>query len=99
MRTLLVAPLLLSGCLSLPADPTQMSAEQLREWVKDRSTGIQCVIANTPWGRGIAVSVNVDQSKALESGSLSVDDACKIVLNKDSRPVQPVAPVAPVPPK
>ncbi len=81
-RLLLIA--LLPGCMSLPADPTKMSAEQLREWAKDKSAGVQCVIANTPWGRGIAASVNVD-ARVLGKGSVTVDSECKISLTNEPK--------------
>lgn len=78
LLTLLALPLL-GGCMSLPADPSKMSAEQLKEWVKDKNATVGCVIANTPYGRGVGVFVNMDKG-IVPNGALSVDSECKISI-------------------
>ena len=81
MRLLIVllTSSILSGCVSLPIDPSKMSAEQIKEWVKDKSIAATCATMNTPYGRGIVVHVGVDKSVMI-AGAVTVDDQCKIVI-------------------
>lgn len=75
----LIAAILTSGCgLSLPANPTKMTAEQLREWVKDKSGAIQCATVATPY-KGTAVSVNLDKGVIL-NGTLTLKDGCEVTI-------------------
>jgi len=73
----------LSGCVSLPVDPTKMSAEQLKEWAKDKNANIVCGIVNSPYGRGIATYVVLDKT-VIFNGTVTVDGECKVSITNDS---------------
>ncbi len=86
MRYLLL--LALTGCAQLPGDPTHMSPEQLREYAKDKNASVQCVIVNSPWGRGVITSVNLDKTVLFE-GAVTVTNECVVSITNDSRKVKP----------
>lgn len=90
MRLLAVLFVLaLMGCgTNLPADPTHMSPEQLREWVKDKNVSVSCGTVNSPWGRGIAVNIGVDKGTVF-NGTVASDDQCKVTITNDSRNPKP----------
>ncbi len=67
------------GCASLPANPTKMSPQQLKEFVKDKSDYISCGTASTPWGKGIGVYVAIDKGVA-PSTVVTVDGDCKTTI-------------------
>ena len=69
------------GCagLTLPADPTRMSADQLAAWAKDRNANVSCIKVGTPYGQGNAVAVVLDRDVVVD-GSLTVDDQCKVTI-------------------
>lgn len=71
--------LLLAGCGAIPANPSSMSPEQLREWVKDKNANVACGVANTPYGRGVAVYVVLDKGIVID-GSVTVDSECKVTI-------------------
>ena len=52
--TLCTIALLMGGCLSMPANPENMTPEQIKEWTKDRSIAATCTTINSPYGRGRA---------------------------------------------
>lgn len=83
---LLAAALTLEGCggLSLPANPTKMTADQLREWVKDKSAAVQCATVSTPY-KGTAVSVNLDR-QIIINGTLTLKDGCEIIITNTTTP-------------
>lgn len=86
MRALaLLGAVLLGGCMTIPANPADMSAEQLREWIKDKNANVTCVIANTPYGKGSVVMMTVDRS-LIVNGSMTIDDACKITMTNQAKP-------------
>jgi len=79
MKTLLVLAALLPGCVNLPADPTSMSAEQLKEWAKDKNANISCASKEMLVGHFSVVTVTLDKG-LLKDGSLAVDADCKIII-------------------
>ncbi len=81
LTSVLLVALLSAGCLALPANPEKMTPEQIKEWTKDKSIAATCTTINSPYGRGIVVHVGMDKG-VVQSGSLTVDDQCKIqILN------------------
>ena len=75
-----------AGCAaSLPADPTRMSAEQLREWVKDKNANVSCGVINSPYGRGVMTSVVLDKAVVV-NGTITVDAECKVTIQNEARP-------------
>ena len=77
MRVALLA-LLLTGCATLPGDPAKMTAEQLRETVKDKSANVSCATVQTPY-KGNAVFLNLDKG-VLAVGEISIDAECKVTI-------------------
>lgn len=57
----LAGAFLLAGCMSMPADPSRMTPEQLRESAKDRGASVSCYsVGNAIW-RVLAVLVQADR--------------------------------------
>ncbi len=80
--------LLCVGCsVTLPADPTRMTPEQLKAWAADKNANIQCVVANSPYGKGNAVALVLDKGIVV-NGTVTVDDACKVTITNGS-PARP----------
>jgi len=57
----LLCVLTLYGCTTLPIDYAKLSADQIKEIVKDKGIMAQCSTVNSPYGRGIVVVVGIDQ--------------------------------------
>ena len=74
-----------AGCASIPANPTEMTPDQLKEWVKDKNANIACGVINSPYGRGIAVYVVLDKAVVV-NGMVTVDDACKVTITNAPAP-------------
>jgi starvation-inducible outer membrane lipoprotein len=80
MKSLIaLAALSLTACVSLPADPTKMTPEQLREFAKDKNANVTCGVANSPYGRGVMVSVTLDKAVVID-GTVQVDNECKVTI-------------------
>jgi hypothetical protein len=78
--------LMLTGCMAtLPGNPEHMTAEQIREAVKDKSAHIGCGVVNSPYGRGVAVFVTLDKA-VLINGTVVVDDQCKVTITNTPKP-------------
>lgn len=75
----LIGLLSLTGCASFPASPSTMTPEQLREWAKDKNANVVCIVANTPYGKGSALYLNLDKGVVV-NGTMTVDDACKTTI-------------------
>lgn len=76
---------IVSGCAAtLPANPEKMTADQLREWVKDKNANVSCGVINSPYGRGVMTSVVLDKAVVI-NGTVSVDSECKVTIQNDSR--------------
>jgi len=66
-----------AGCATtLPMNPTDMSPEQIKEAVKDKSMGIGCVTILTPY-RGNSVFMNLDKGVLLV-GKFTIAPDCTI---------------------
>ena len=69
----------LAGCATtLPMDPRQMTPEQIKEAVKDKSASIGCVTIQTPY-KGNSVLLNLDKG-VLAVGKVSIDAECKVTI-------------------
>lgn len=75
--TLIAAALILAGC----AGPFGMagSPEQIHELAKVKDANVTCIIANTPYGKGSALFLNLDKG-VIASGQVTIDDACKTTI-------------------
>jgi hypothetical protein len=79
---ILVSTVLMGGCVTggtLPANPSKMSAEQLKEWVKDKNANAGCLVANTPYGKGNSVFLALDKGIVV-NGTITIKDNCEIVI-------------------
>lgn len=84
MKAALLLAFALSGCANtIPADPTHMSPEQLRELAKDRSAMAACTVVNSPWGVGRTIFVQLDQ-KTIPAGSVTVGTDCSITVQSEA---------------
>ena len=78
----IMTALLLAGCAAtLPADPSKMTAEQLKETIKDKSATIACATVQTPY-KGNTALVNLDKG-VLAVGEVTIDSDCKITIKND----------------
>ena len=84
MKILIFCTLLLTGCMTLPADPAKMSPEQLKEWAKDKNANIACGTYLSPYGKGVGTYVVLDKGVVF-NGTVSVDSECKVTIQNDSR--------------
>ena len=78
----------LAGCVtggSLPANPEKMSAEQLKEWVKDKNANAGCLVANTPYGKGNSVFLALDKGIVV-NGTVTIKDNCEITITNGPVP-------------
>ena len=80
MKLVMIAALLLAGCASLPANPSSMTPEQLKEWVKDKNANLGCGVVNSPYGRGVMVYVVLDKG-LIVNGQVVIDDQCKVTIS------------------
>lgn len=78
---LLAASQILGGCATLPANPVDMSADQLRELVKDKNANIGCATVETPYKANLVYLV-LDKGIVL-SGSLVVKSNCEITITNE----------------
>lgn len=84
---------LLSGCAgTIPADPTHMSPEQLRENAKDRSANFACVLTNTPWGPQRVVYGQLDKGTVV-AGRINWNADCSGFIEAEQKAPKPAAAV------
>ena len=99
MRLTLAAMLLtLAGCTTLPADPSKMTPEQLKEWVKDKSASVSCVTARNAGGTISMMAANLDKA-SIVSGTMTVKPGsdCETTIQADPKPVPAPHPAASAP--
>lgn len=84
MKYSLLALLFLAGCTTLPADPSQMTPEQLKEWVKDKSASVSCVVGRNMSGTVVMAMANLDKT-TFKGGTLTVEPSadCKMTITAD----------------
>lgn len=70
----------LAGCANqVPADPTHMTPEQIKELAKDKSASAACTVVNSPWGVGRTIFVQFDKSTS-PNGTVTVGADCTVTL-------------------
>jgi cell division septation protein DedD len=87
MRSLLLLPVLVA-CTNMPADPTKMSAEQLKEWVKDKNAYVTCASAKNMSGNVTLMSANLDKGTVV-GGTVTVSPDCTTTITSDPKPKTP----------
>jgi starvation-inducible outer membrane lipoprotein len=81
MKRLALITCLLAGCTSLPADPSKMSPEQLKEWARDKNANVACTSGKTAAGNVVATYVVLDKGVLGAGGaSVTVDNECKVTI-------------------
>ena len=86
ISTIISIMALVAGCAgNIPGNPTSMSPEQLKEWIKDKNANVGCAVVNSPYGKGNGVFVVLDKGIVLD-GSLTVSDACQITITNSPKP-------------
>lgn len=88
MKTLslaVLAAVALSACGSLvPADPSKMTADQLKANAKDKNASASCINAKTVTGNVTAVYVNTDQAPKLGS-VVTIKSDCEVTITTTSQ--------------
>lgn len=79
-RLLIFLPLLLllGGCVTPIVDYGKLDAKQIEAMVKDKTMVGNCVVLNTPYGRGVSTYFAMDKSTVDKGGTFTVDEQCKI---------------------
>ena len=85
MRLVLIVALL-AGCNSMPADPAKMGADQIREWVKDKSAAVTCISTKNAVGNVTAIVANLDKG-AVHTGTVTVNADCVTMIQSDPKKV------------
>lgn len=87
----------LTACAgTIPADPTKMSAEQLRALAADRSATASCSIVNSPWGRGTVTYVQLDRA-TVPAGEVSIGPDCVVTVRAEPAPARAARPASSAP--
>lgn len=70
----------MSACNTLPADPSKMSAEQLKAWAADKNANVACSTFKGMYGTGVVNYAVIDKG-ILVDGTVTVDNECKITIS------------------
>lgn len=83
MRALVLAgALMAAGCVTPIVDYKAMSPDQIKELVRDKAMAGNCVVLNTPYGRGVTTNLAIDKSVIANGGTFSVDEQCKMTFQQ-----------------
>lgn len=77
MTRILILALPLAGCMSMPADPSRLSPEQLKALAADKNVTAVCAVLTTPWGPQRSALLSVDKT-VLQNGAVAIDQDCKL---------------------
>jgi hypothetical protein len=80
MRALVLA-LLVAGCATIPGDPSKMTAEQIKEAVKDKSYTMGCATVETPY-KGNTILLNLDRGVLPPGsyGTITIGRDCSVTI-------------------
>jgi len=84
LLAVITASFLLGGCATLPGNPEKMSADQLKELVKDKNANVGCATVQTPY-KGNVVYMVLDKSVVV-NGTLTVKSDCEISITTVTSP-------------
>lgn len=85
--TLAAACVALAGCATAPADPSKLSADQLRALAADRSALASCSTTNTPWGPFRTTLVQLDRA-TIPAGEVSIGADCTVTVRTEAPPAR-----------
>lgn len=77
---LTISAFALAACNTLPADPSKMSAEQLKAWAADKNANVACSTFKGMYGTGVVNYAVIDKG-ILVDGTVTVDNECKITIS------------------
>ena len=81
-RLVLLLPLLLlAGCVTPMVDYKAMTPEQIKELVRDKSAAGTCLVANTPYGKGITTYFAIDAKVLQAGGTMTITDQCQMTFS------------------
>ena len=75
----------LAGCATAPADPSKLSADQLRALAADRSAVASCATTMTPWGPIRTTLVQLDRA-TIPAGRVTVGADCTVTVESEAVP-------------
>jgi hypothetical protein len=84
---------LIGGCAS--AGYQGMTPEQIAATAKMKDANVNCVVLNSPYGRGVTVFINLDKG-VIPLGTITVDSECKTTVSTSPAPFKP-EPTLPAP--
>jgi hypothetical protein len=76
---------LAAGCATAPADPSKLSADQLRALAADRSAVASCATTMTPWGPIRTTLVQLDRA-TIPAGEVSIGADCTVTVRTQAAP-------------
>jgi uncharacterized protein (UPF0333 family) len=81
-RTVMILASLLAACgTTIPADPSKMSAEQLKAWATDKNANVACTSGKTAAGNVVATYVVLDKGVINTAGAqVTVDQECRVTI-------------------
>lgn len=81
----------LAGCAgTIPADPSKMTADQIKAMAADRSAVATCTVVNSPWGVGRTIYVQLDKA-TIPAGTVSVAADCSVTVQATPAPAKAAA--------
>ena len=82
MAVAALSALALGGCagVSMPFNMDSMTPEQIAAFAKIKEANMGCLVANTPYGRGVGTFVNLDKGVLPPGTSVSIDEQCKVTI-------------------
>lgn len=84
---LCVLAALSTGCATAPADPSKLSADQLRALAADRSAVASCATTMTPWGPIRTTLVQLDRA-TIPTGRVTVGADCTVTVESEAVPAR-----------
>ena len=88
LALVIAAALIFGGCATtLPMNPADMTADQIKEAVKDKSASVGCVTIQTPY-KGNSVFLNLDKG-VLAVGEITISADCIVTIKNAPTPPKP----------
>lgn len=79
----LTLALSVAGCATIPGDPAKMTAEQIREAVKDKNASFACGRTETPYK--ISMVYGVLDRMVVRNGTFTIGPDCSITITNSDK--------------